>query len=39
LKNISIPKLQISGIGPTIVDANLEKIELPDVDKTNFDSD
>lgn len=37
LKNISIPKFQISGIGSTIVDASGKITGLPDVDKANFD--
>jgi autotransporter translocation and assembly factor TamB/Tfp pilus assembly major pilin PilA len=37
LKNISIPKLQISGIGSTIVNASGKITGLPNVDKANFD--
>ena len=37
LKNISIPKLQISGLGSTIVNASAKITGLPNVDKANFD--
>lgn len=37
LKNISIPKLQISGIGSTKIDASGKITGLPDVNKARFD--
>jgi hypothetical protein len=37
LKNISIPKLEISGIGSTKVNASGRITGLPDVDKAVFD--
>jgi hypothetical protein len=37
LKNISIPKLQVSGIGSTKINASGRITGLPDVDKAQFD--